>query len=105
MVNLYDEFKTEIKQDNNLKAELGDLWAILKYVADGKAPYLRETKYKKLKNTKYPIHEAKSKELRLYVYIDDGMIIILGGKKTEQDEDIKRVEGIIKEYLEFKTKK
>src|SRR5947209_2531831 len=86
----YDEFKTEIKKDNNLSGELSDLWATLKYVANGKTPFLRENKYRKIRRaSKYPIFEVKSKNLRLYVFTDDeGMIIILGGKKKSQVEDI-----------------
>jgi len=53
---------------------------------------------------KYSAFEVKSKHLRLYLINEKetGQIHILGGKKGDQDEDLKRVEKIIREYTEFK---
>jgi len=108
---LYDEFLEDIKKDNNLKPELGDLTAIIKYVADGKTPLPPKSKYRCLKlgsNLKYTAYEAKSDHLRLYLFHENGtgQILVFGGKKTKQDStDLPRLKKIIKEYTEFQRLK
>lgn len=105
----YDEFIEEIKKDKNLEPELGDLIPTIKYVADFQKPILPKQRYRKLKlgkNARYSVFEAKSNHLRLYVFVEDsGLIIILGGKKTEQDADIKKIEKLLKEYCKFQNNK
>jgi len=103
----YDSFISSIKEDKNLNPELGDIYAILKHVADNATPFLPKQKYRKLKlsnKIKYAGYEAKSKHLRLYLFVDKdtGMILVLGGKKGDQDEDIESLERIIKEYSQNK---
>lgn len=102
---LIDSFLTEIKKDKNLEPELGELYAIIADAADGSL--LPPSRYKPLKiakNLKYQPYEAKTYHLRIYLFHEreSGMIIIIGGKKTEQRQDLKRVEQIIKEYTLFK---
>ena len=100
-----DEFENEIEQDENIAPELDELFATIEDVANGKM--IPKNQYRKLhlsKKLKYSAFEAKSKHLRLYLINekDTGKIHILGGTKGDQDEDIKRLEKIIKEYTEFK---
>ena len=98
---LVSKFVAAIKKDRNLEAEISDLYAIIEYVANGTYPKLPDTKYRILtgiKSKDYQAFEAKSKNLRLYLFFDRDMIIIFGGKKVEQDEDKLRVKQILKDY-------
>lgn len=102
---LVDDFKDEIKKDKNISPELDELVATIEDVANGKK--VPKNQYRKLNlsdKLKFSAFEVKSKHLRLYLIHekDTGQIHILGGKKGDQDEDIKRVERIIKEYTTFK---
>jgi putative component of toxin-antitoxin plasmid stabilization module len=96
----FDEFIEEIKADKNLSPELGKIWAIIEDVANGlKVP---PKKYKNVGNDTY---EAKSKHLRAYHCRKDGLVILVsGGKKTTQKQDMSRAKKIIKEYLQQKIK-
>jgi hypothetical protein len=106
-VCFYDEFRDKIKKDKNLRPELSDLWAILKDAAnDKKLPKNRYRKENLGKKMPYNVYAAKSDHLRLYTFTDsEGLIIVIGGKKTDQDTDLKRIKDIVKSYKEFKTKK
>lgn len=102
---LIDDFRDEIKKDKNIEPELDELVATVEDVANGKM--VPKNQYRKLhlsSKLQYSAFEVKSKHLRLYLIHerDTGQIHILGGKKGDQDEDIKRVEKIIKEYSTFK---
>ncbi len=101
---LLDEFITNIESDKNFAPELGDLFAIIEDIADCKI----HPKYKKLHlsdKLKFTGYEAKSKHLRLYLFHEKGtgQILAFGGKKGDQDEDIKRFEKLIKEYTLYKN--
>jgi hypothetical protein len=102
--SLIDEFLEEIKKDKNLEPELGELYATLEDTANGKM--VPKNQFRKLRlssKIKYSAFEAKSKHLRLYLFHDEnGKIIVIGGKKVEQERDIERLEKIIREYTEYK---
>lgn len=103
---LLDEFIARIESDKNLAPELGSLFAIIEDIADCKT----HPKYKKLHlsaKLKFTGYEAKSKHLRLYLFHENGtgQILAFGGKKGDQDEDIKRFEKLIKEYSLYKNQK
>lgn len=98
----YNDFREDIT-GTNLESELGDLYAIVRKVANGEM--LPKTKCRKLKlssKLEFAGFEAKSDNLRLYFIIDNGYVLVLGGKKGDQDEDIETLEKTIKEYTEFK---
>lgn len=102
---LVDEFENEIRRDSNIAPELDELVATIEDVANGKL--VPKNQYRKLRlsnKLQYSVFEVKSKHLRLYLIHEKntGQLHILGGKKGDQDEDIKRVEKIIKEYTVFK---
>lgn len=102
---LVDDFWGEIKKDKNIEPELDELVATVEDVANGKM--VPKNQYRKLhlsSKLQYSAFEVKSKHLRLYLINekDTGQIHILGGKKGDQDEDIKRVQKIIREYTLFK---
>lgn len=99
-----DEFWDEIKRDKNIGPELDELIATLEDVANCKM--LPKNQYRKIslsRKLKYSTYEVKSKHLRLYLFHESktGQILLLGGKKVEQEKDIKKVEKIVKEYTAF----
>lgn len=101
---MFDAFITDIRSDYNLEPELGDLFAVIRYVAEGTTPFLPKKKFRKLKlstKLKYAGFEAKSKHLRLYLFMEksSGMILAFGGSKgTQEQTDLQLLEKIIKEY-------
>lgn len=101
---LIDEFLEDVKKDKNFEPELGELYATLEDTANGKM--VPKNQYRKLrlsKKLKFGAYEAKSRHLRLYLIHDEqGKIIVIGGKKTNQERDIERLEKIIKEFAEYK---
>jgi len=103
---LLDDFVTRIESDKNLAPELGDLFAIVEDIANCKLNP-RHRKLHLSKHLRHSGYEAKSKHLRLYLFHEkgSGQILIFGGKKGEQAEDIKRFEKIIHEYTTFKSRK
>ncbi len=97
----FKEFVAAIKQDHQLAPELGDLIPSIKYFANGSTPFLPKTRFKKLPLGKlpYPVYEAKSKHLRVYLFTDEnGVINILGGLNVDQPQDLENVKRIVKEY-------
>jgi putative component of toxin-antitoxin plasmid stabilization module len=50
------------------------------------------------------VYEAKSGSIRIYLFHEEktGRVIVTGGKKGEQDEDIAQIEHIIKSYYNEK---
>jgi hypothetical protein len=96
----FDEFIKEIEKDKNLCNEIDNLYAYLEDVVLGKL--LSKNVYRKLNTVilKYQPYEVKSKHLRLYLIHDKekGKVLLIGGKKTTQKEDILRTIRLIKEY-------
>ncbi|MBI3509498.1 MAG: hypothetical protein HY064_02470 [Bacteroidetes bacterium] len=102
---LYTEFTAEISKDDNLEPELDELFANIEDVANNEL--LPKNKYRKLhisSKLQYTPYEAKTHHLRAYMFHDSetGQVIVCGGTKGEQDEDLERVEKIIKEYSAWK---
>lgn len=98
---LLDAFIEE-HEDSNLEAELTAIYQIIEDVANCKV----HPKCKKLQLGKSKIHgyEAKSKHLRTYFFHEKGtgQIVVIGGTKKNQAQDIDRFKKIIKEYQRFK---
>lgn len=104
---LVASFLEELKNDRNKKGSLGGIYAILEDI--GNDLLLPDSKYKKLKGydkLKYKPYEIRYKEFRLYTIYDSetGQLLIIGGDKKSQTKDLKRVEQIIKEYENFKSR-
>lgn len=99
---LIDEFWNEHKQDQNLAGQSRAIWKIIEDTANGKS--LPKTRYRKL-NLKHSAFEAKFNQLRIYMIHEKktGLIIILGGKKTTQLNDLKKLIKILDEYFQMKT--
>ncbi len=55
-------------------------------------------------SVKCKVYEAKSGGIRIYLFHEEktGRVIVIGGDKDSQNEDVKRVEKIIKEYYNEK---
>lgn len=95
-----DEFEAEIKSDTQLYSEYSTIFAYMNFVAEGKS--LPKTKFREIKggniNTKR--YEFKSKHLRIYAFHKpNGKVVVLGGYKQTQDNDIKKLNAIVKEYI------
>ena len=105
----YDDFCNKCKANPIFKKQLATLQTRLMYVAQLKFDHLDETKYRELKGRKsndpYKDYEIKTKNLRIYFFKDEGtgQIIVSGGKKDSQHEDINRMRIIKSNY--FKNKK
>ena len=99
-----DEFWIEVKKDQHLVTEGRVIWKILEDVANGER--LPKTRYRKLK-LRYNVYEVKSKELRIYLLLErnTGLLLILGGRKSDQKQDLKRLRMILDEYVNSKLRK
>lgn len=102
---LIDDFLVNIKKDNNLSPELDVIIANLEDIADGKS--LPKTRYRRLNlssKLKFTPYEVKSSNLRIYLIHEKetGQILIIGGKKSTQEKDLKKLEKLIKDYTQFK---
>ena len=82
---LLDQFQADVQRDKNIAGEYDELIATLKDVANNKD--VPESRYKKLRMSgklKYPCFEAKTRELRLYIFREHntGQIIVFGGNSS-----------------------
>lgn len=68
--------------------------------------FLPEKKFRQLtiKGLNCKVYEAKSGSIRIYLFHEEktGRVIVTGGKKGDQDEDISQIERIIKNYYDEK---
>lgn len=103
--SLFSDFIEEVEKDNNLFPKFAGVISIIEKSCNLKR--LPQTKFKlikghKIKNCK--IYEAKSGSLRVYMFHEEktGRIIVTGGTKNKQSEDIKSLTKIIKEYQDEK---
>ncbi|MCK6649584.1 MAG: hypothetical protein L6Q66_08010 [Bacteroidia bacterium] len=104
----FDAFWKKYEKDSNLRSQLAKIQTRLMALANLQYEALDRTKFRELGNRKgsdpYKDYEIKTKNLRLYFFKDDGtgQVIVIGGTKDSQDEDIKRMRIIKMEY--FKNK-
>lgn len=98
----FDEFFEEIIRDGNLRKQLVGIVNNMNEVAQMKR--LPKDKFRDITPAKESIKEFEIKkgDLRVYVIKEQGHIVVLGGKKGSQDEDIKQFRSIKKRYLESK---
>ena len=98
----YDEFCTQIEQEGNLKKQLVGILNNMNQVAN--LQRLPEAKFRNITPSKERVKEFEIKkgDLRVYVIKEAGHIVILGGKKGTQDEDIKKFRLIKERYLSSK---
>ncbi len=103
-VSSFDQFYELIKQEGNLEKQLTGIISNMNQVANLKR--LPKEKFRDITPRKESIKEFEFKkgDLRVYVIKEDGHIVILGGKKGTQHEDIKQFRSIKKRYLDSKHK-
>lgn len=99
---LYDEFFEQIKNDGNLRKQLMGILNNMNQVAQMKR--LPKDKFRDITPSKESVKEFEIKkgDLRIYVIKEQGHIVVLGGKKSTQDEDIPKFRSIKRRYLESK---
>ena len=98
--SLFKSFFEEIEKDGNL---LNNLAGALRIVEDTSNLNRRpNTKFREMQNHKLKckVYEAKSGLIRIYLFHEEktGRVIVTGGLKDNQKEDIKLILKIIKEY-------
>jgi hypothetical protein len=103
----FEEFVTQIKAEGSFNKEIMKIYALMQQVAELKT--LPQEQFKLLPNPKSEIkeYEIKTKHLRVYLFHQayTGKIIVIGGKKNTQDQDITHFREMKKMYLEtLKTK-
>jgi putative component of toxin-antitoxin plasmid stabilization module len=98
----YDEFFEQIKNDGNLRKQLMGILNNMNQVAQMKR--LPKDKFRDITPSKESVKEFEIKkgDLRIYVIKEQGHIVVLGGKKSTQDEDITKFRSIKRRYLESK---
>ncbi len=98
----FDEFCLEIEKDGNLSKQLSTIFSRMDQVAGMKL--LPKEKFRDITPKKRNVKEfeIKTKDLRVYLIKEEGHIVILGGKKSTQSEDIKHFRSIKDRYLQSK---
>jgi putative component of toxin-antitoxin plasmid stabilization module len=98
----YDEFCRQIESDGNLKKQLVGILANMNQVAQMNR--LPKEKFREITPQKQQVKEFEIKkgDLRVYLIKEQGHIVILGGKKGSQNEDVKQFRSIKQRYLESK---
>lgn len=98
--SLLIDFYETIKTEKDFKRDFNKAIKIIENKLDGYR--LTKEKWRIIHSSEkaYSIYEAKSKRLRIYVVIDllDDPVVVSGGKKTKQDQDIQRVVNHIKRF-------
>ncbi|MFT4757632.1 MAG: SAM-dependent MidA family methyltransferase [Vicingaceae bacterium] len=102
--SLFQNFIDKIENDGNLIDQLSGAIRIIEDTANlNRRP---QTKFREIKDSKIKckIYEAKSGSIRVYLFHEEktGRVIVSGGLKGDQDEDIKAIKKVIKEYYESK---
>lgn len=98
--SVFEEFFEQIEGEGNLISNLAAAIRIIEDSANLKM--VPKSKFRVLQglSVKCKVFEAKSGNIRIYMFHEEktGRVIVMGGKKDSQDEDIKRLERMIKEY-------
>lgn len=102
--SLFKSFFDEIENEGNLFDNLAGAIRIIEDTANlNRRP---KEKFREIKNHKLSckIYEAKSGLIRIYLFHEEktGRVIITGGLKGGQDEDLKAVKKIIRDYQDGK---
>lgn len=96
------DFCDQIEQDGNLKKQLATALSRMEQVANKQL--LPVQKFRDITPRKETVKEfeIKTKSLRIYMIKEEGHIVILGGKKNSQGDDIGKFRAIKKRYLQSK---
>jgi putative component of toxin-antitoxin plasmid stabilization module len=96
----WDNFCREIQEESNFEDQLDAIIARMNDVANLRM--LPKQKFRDITPAKEKIkeYEIKTSDLRVYLIKDDnGNIVLIGGKKNSQPEDIKKFRALKKSYL------
>lgn len=98
--SLFEAFYDEIKNESSLFSNLAAAIRIIEDTANlNRRP---KTKFRIIEGHKLDckVYEAKTGSVRIYLFHEEkkGRIIVTGGVKDNQNEDIKRILNIIKSY-------
>ena len=100
--SLFAEFVEEIQTDGNLLDSLAGAIRVVEETSNLRR-YPR-TKFRELQahNLNCKVYEAKYKLIRIYLFHQEktGRVIITGGLKNDQKQDIKSILKTIKEYYD-----
>lgn len=101
-VCLLNDFEAEISSNPQYLSEYRTILSYMDYIANGKT--LPKTKFRKIKGEKTKIneYEFKSKQLRVYACsISGGKLVVMGGYKKTQKNDINKFHGLVREYENY----
>ena len=103
--SLFQDFFDEIEKDEILFDKMAGAIRIIENTSN-LIRYPKE-KFRELKGHKLKckLYEAKYDIIRIYLFHEEktGRIIVTGGKKDDQDEDIKSIVKTIKNYYDEKN--
>ncbi len=97
--NLLQQFNAKIEKDGNLTKSLLSAFKIIEHSCN--SIRLPEAKFRTIKDDRLPckMYEAKKNEIRIYLFQDPkGRVIVGGGLKGSQQQDIDRIKNIIIDY-------
>lgn len=100
----FEEFCAQIEADGNLKKQLVTVLARMDQVANMQR--LPAEKFKDITPAKEYVREfeIKTRDLRVYMIKEENHIVVLGGKKNTQANDIRKFRSVKRRYLQ-QTKK
>jgi putative component of toxin-antitoxin plasmid stabilization module len=95
----FEDFCVDVSMQGNLEKELDKIFSRMNQVAN--MLRLPKEKFRDITPAKETIKEfeIKTANLRVYLIKEEGHIVVLGGKKNSQKEDIKQFRAIKKQYL------
>jgi len=98
----FEEFCTQIASEGNLKKQLVTALSRMDQIAN--MQMLPKEKFRDITPRKEMVKEfeIKTADLRIYLIKEAGHIVVLGGRKTKQSDDIKKFRSIKSRYLQSK---
>lgn len=98
--SIFEGFFNQIENEGNLISNLAAAIRIVEDTANLKMRPQKQFRVLQGLSINCKVFEAKSGGIRVYLFHEEktGRVIVMGGNKGSQDEDIKKVEKIIKEY-------
>jgi hypothetical protein len=99
--NEFEEFVEQIKTEGTHGTDLAKAISIVETASN--LQRMPKGKWRELYDDKLPckLYEAKSNIIRIYLFHQEhkGRVIVMAGKKDDQEKDIKRFKRIVKTYL------
>lgn len=99
-VCLFDEFWEQIEREGNLAKQLKSAVTIMERISRNLPTPPDKFKPISDNHSLANEYEVKTKDLRIYLFRDrTGAIVVSGGKKSTQKQDINRFKNLTNEYL------